>query len=114
MICKRCVYVDEEKNVLSGIYCTEDNDKDDFIICECCGSIVDPTEVPYKILEDWPDEEDMQDIENEFDNQVGLLRRIEKAMREYQDHYGEVEIQFPLHSMLVHSSEYLTFNPVWN
>lgn len=112
MICKRCVYVDEEKNVLSGIYCTEDNG-DNFIICQCCGSIVDPTEVPYKILEGWPDEEDMQDIENEFDNQIGLLRRIEKAMREYQDRYGEVEIQFPLHSMFVHSNEYLIFNPVW-
>ena len=51
---KRCIYVDDDKQAQSGIYCSN-GDGNDFIICECCGGIVDPSEVQHKVLENWVD-----------------------------------------------------------
>lgn len=50
MECKRCIYVDDDKQAQAGIYCSNE-DGNDFIICECCGSIVDPSEVQYKVFD---------------------------------------------------------------
>lgn len=52
MICKQCVYVDEDKVAHSGIHCIETNG-DNYIICLCCGGLVDPAEVQFKELENW-------------------------------------------------------------
>lgn len=50
MITKQCIFVDEEKLAHSGIHCVEDNG-DNYIICLCCGGIIEPNEVIFKDLE---------------------------------------------------------------
>lgn len=52
MIAKQCIFVDEEKTVHAGIHCIEDNG-DNYIICLCCGGIIDPKEVIFKDFENW-------------------------------------------------------------
>lgn len=54
MIAKQCIFVDGEKTAHAGIHCMEEdvkNSKAKYIICLCCGGIVDPREVIFKDLE---------------------------------------------------------------
>lgn len=115
MECKRCIYVDEDKRVQAGIYCSN-GDGDDFIICECCGSIVDPSEVQHKILENWVDaaSHDMDYLQDKTDEQLAELRRIEELTRLYLEKYGQLEIILPYQKSLVTNTSYVEFNPVWD
>ena len=50
---QQCKFIDDEENILGGIYCKFDNG-DEYIICGCCGGIVDPSEVTVvEIFSDW-------------------------------------------------------------
>ena len=54
MIAKQCIFVDREKTVHAGIYCMEEgvkNSKAEYIICLCCGGIVDPRKVVFKYFQ---------------------------------------------------------------
>ena len=64
MIAKQCIFVDEEKVVHPGIHCVEDNG-DNYIICLCCGGIVDPKEVVLKDFENWMTFDTLEDIAEE-------------------------------------------------
>ena len=112
---KRCIYVDDDKQAQTGIYCSN-GDGNDFIICECCGSIVDPSEVQYKILENWVDaaSHDMDYIQDKVDNQLADLRQIEGLTQRYLEKYGQMEIILPYQKSMVRNTNYIEFNPIWD
>ena len=80
MITKQCIFVDKEKTVYPGIHCTEDNG-DNYIICLCCGGIVDPKEVVFKDFEDWMSLDELDEIAEEKNNELKDLREVESHMR---------------------------------
>ena len=54
MTAKQCNFVDEDGTVCGGILCNSDGNDDKFIICGCCGGIVDPKEVTIvKVYDNW-------------------------------------------------------------
>lgn len=56
MITKQCSFVDEDGTVCGGILCDFVGVDEAFIICGCCGGIVDPKEVTIvKVYDDWVD-----------------------------------------------------------
>lgn len=115
MECKRCIYVDDDKQVQAGIYCSN-GDGNNFIICECCGSIVDPSEVQHKIFENWVDaaSHDMDDIQDKTEEQLADLRQIEELVRHYLEKYGQMEIVLPYQKSMVTNTQYVEFNPIWD
>lgn len=115
MECKRCIYVDDDKQAQAGIYCSN-GDGDDFIICECCGSIVDPSEVQHKIFDDWIDatSHDMDYIQDKTEEQLADLRQIEGLTRHYLETYGQMEIVLPYQKSVVRNTDFVEFNPIWD
>ena len=56
MTAKQCSFVDEDGNVYGGILCDFVGVDEAFIICGCCGGIVDPEEVTIvKTYDNWVD-----------------------------------------------------------
>lgn len=112
---KRCIYVDEDKQAQTGIYCSN-GDGNDFIICECCGSIVDPSEVQHKVLENWVEAAfpDMDDLQDNAEEQLADLRQIEGLTQYYLKKYGQMEIVFPHQKVMVTNTDYIEFNPIWD
>ena len=115
MACKRSIYVDDEKQVQPGIYCSN-GDGNDFIICECCGSIVDPSEVQHKVFENWIDatSHDMDDIQDKTEEQLADLRQIEGLTQHYLEKYGQMEIVLPYQKVMVTKTMFVEFNPIWD
>lgn len=115
MECKRCIYVDDEKRAQPGIYCSN-GDGNDFIICECCGSIVDSSEVQHKIFENWIDatSHDMDDIQDKTEEQLADLRQIEGLTQHYLEKYGQMEIVLPYQKVMVTKTSFVEFNPIWD
>lgn len=93
MICKQCIFVDEEKSVHSGIHCVKDND-DDYIICLCCGGIINSKEVVFRDLENWMSFDELDEIAEEKNDELTDLREAESHIRTYLENYGDVEICF--------------------
>ena len=91
MEAKQCIFVDEEKVVHPGIYCTEDNG-DNYIICLCCGGIVAPNEAIYKTFENWMSFDELSEIAESKDNMLANLRKAESLIREYLVNCGDIEI----------------------
>ena len=112
---KRCIYVDDDKQAQIGIYCSN-GDGNDFIICECCGSIVDPSEVQYKVFENWidPTSQDMDDLQDKTEEQLADLRQIEELTQQYLAKYGQMEIVVPYQSVMVTNTMFIEFNPIWD
>ena len=112
---KRCIYVDDDKQAQTGIYCYN-GDGNDFIICECCGSIVDPSEVQHEVLENWVDvaSHDMDYLLDKTEEQLSDLRQIEELTRLYLEKYGQMEIVFPHQSVKATNIDYVEFNPIWD
>lgn len=115
MEAKRCIYIDDDKQAQTGIYCSNGDDND-FIICECCGSIVDPSEVQYKVLENWVDaaSHDMDYLQSKTDEQLADLRQIEELTQQYLAKYGQIEIVVPYQSVMATNTDYIEFNPIWD
>lgn len=115
MECKRCIYVDEDKQAQAGIYCSN-KDGNDFIICECCGSIVDPSEVQYKVFDNWIDaaSHDMDYIQDKTEEQLADLRQIQGLTRHYLETYGQMEIVLPYQRSMVRNTDFVEFNPIWD
>ena len=115
MECKRCVYVDDDKQAQAGIYCSN-GDGNDFIICECCGSIVDPSEVQHKVLENWVDaaSHDMDYLQDKTEDQLADLRQIEELTQQYLEKYGQMEIVFPHQKVMATNTMFIEFNPIWD
>ncbi len=115
MECKRCIYVDDEKQAQPGIYCSN-GDGNDFIICECCGSIVDPSKVQHKVFENWIDatSHDMDYIQDKTEEQLADLRQIEGLTQHYLEKYGQMEIVLPYQKVMVTKTMFVEFNPIWD
>ena len=115
MEAKRCIYVDDDKQAQTGIYCSN-GDGNDFIICECCGSIVDPSEVQHKVFENWidPTSQDMDDLQDKTDEQLADLRQIEGLTQQYLEKYGQMEIILPYQKSVVTNTMFIEFNPIWD
>ena len=111
----RCIYVDGNKQAQSGIYCSN-GDGNDFIICECCGSIVDPAEVQHKVLENWVDaaSHGMDYLQYKTEEQLADLRQIEGLTQQYLEKYGQMEIVLPHQRVMVTNTDYIEFNPIWD
>ena len=80
MIAKQCIFMDEEKTVHPGIYCT-DNIGDNYIICLCCGGIIDPREVVFKDFESWMSLDELDEIAEEKNDELKDLREAESHIR---------------------------------
>lgn len=94
MITKQCIFVDEEKTVHAGIYCTEEDNNDNYIICLCCGGIVDPKEVVCKTFENWMSFEELNEIAKEKNDDLMDLREAESHIHAYLENCGDIEICF--------------------
>lgn len=92
MIAKQCIFVDEEKTVHAGIYCAEEDNDDNYIICLCCGGIVDPKEVVCKTLENWMSLDELNEVVEEKNDELKDLREAESHIRAYLENYGGIEI----------------------
>ena len=93
MIAKQCIFVDGEKTVYPGIYCTDDNG-DNYIICLCCGGIIDPREVVFKDFENWISLDELDEIAEEENDKLKDLREAESHIRAYLENCGDIEICF--------------------
>lgn len=93
MEAKQCIFVDEEKIVHPGIHCTEDNGAN-YIICLCCGGIIDPKEVVFKDFENWMAFDTLEDIAEEKDRKLMDLRKAENCIRAYLENCGDIKICF--------------------
>ena len=93
MEAKQCIFVDEEKTIHPGIYCTEDNGNS-YIICLCCGGIVDPKETICKVFESWMSFGELSEIAESKDEELTSLRKAESCIREYLAKCGDIEICF--------------------
>lgn len=94
MIAKQCIFVDEEKTVHAGIHCTEEDNSNSYIICLCCGGIIDPNEVVYKTFENWMSLEELNEIAEEKNDNLMDLREAESHIRAYLENCGDIEICF--------------------
>ena len=93
MIAKQCIFIDEEKTVHPGIYCT-DNIGDNYIICLYCGGIIDPKEVNYKIFDNWISFDELDEVAEEKNDELKDLREAESHIRAYLENCGDIEICF--------------------
>ena len=91
MIAKQCIFMDEETTVHPGIHCIEENDYN-YIICLCCGGIIDPREVIFKDFENWMSFDELSDIAAETDTKLKPLREAENNIRAYLENCGGIEI----------------------
>ena len=107
----QCIFVDEEKNVHSGIHCTEDN-CDDYIICLCCGGIIDPEEVITNDLESWVSFDELDEIAAEHNTKIELLREAEENIRTYIENCGDIEICFDEGRQDIHDFQGFEINPL--
>ena len=115
MECKRCIYVDYDKRAQAGIYCSN-GDGNDFISCEYCVSIVDPSEVQHKVLENWVNAAsyDMDYLQDKTEEQLADLRQIEGLTQQYLEKYGQMEIVLPYQKSVVTNTMFIEFNPIWD
>ena len=82
MIAKQCIFMDEGKTVHAGIHCVEDNGAN-YIICLCCGGIIDPGEVVFKDFENWMSLDELDEITEEKNDKLKDLREAESHIRAY-------------------------------
>ena len=97
MIAKQCIFVDREKTVHAGIHCMEEgvkNSKAEYIICLCCGGVVDPRKVVFKDFENWMSFDELDEIAEEKNDELKDLREAESHIRTYLENYGDIEICF--------------------
>ena len=111
MITKQCIFVDEEKTVHPGIYCVEDNG-DNYIICLCCGGIVDPKEVVCKTFENWMSFDELDEIAADSDLRLKPLREAEKNIRAYLASCGDIEVCFDEGCQDIHNFQGFEINPL--
>lgn len=111
MIAKQCIFVDEEKTTHPGIHCVEDNDYN-YIICLCCGGIIDPREVVFKDFEDWMSFDELDDIAVETDIKLKPLREAESNIRTYLENYGDIEICSDKGCQNIHNFQGFEINPL--
>ena len=115
MIAKQCIFVDKEKTIYPGIHCMEEgvkNGKAEYIICLCCGSIVDPKEVVFKDFENWMDFDTLKDIAEENDRELMDLREAERHIRAYLKNCGDIEICFDEGCQDIRSFQGFEINPL--
>lgn len=108
---KQCIFVDEEKVVHPGIHCVED-DGDNYIICLCCGGIVDPKEVVLKDFENWMAFDTLEDIAEEKDRELMDLRKAESHIRAYLENCGDIEICFDGNYQNIRNFQGFEINPL--
>lgn len=111
MVAKQCIFVDDEKYVRSGIYCTEDNG-DSYIICLCCGGIVDPKEVVCKTFENWMAFDELFETAESKDEELINLRDAESYIRSYLANCGDIEICFDEGTQDIRNFQGLEINPL--
>lgn len=111
MVTKQCIFVDEEKIVHSGIHCTEDNG-DNYIICLCCGGIIDPKEAVVKDLENWVSFDELDEIATEYNTKIELLREAEENILAYLENCGDIEICFDKGCQNIRKFQGLEINPL--
>ena len=112
---KQCIFVDEEKIVHAGIHCMEEgvkNSKAEYIICLCCGGIVDPREVVFKDFENWMSLDELDEIAEEKNNELKDLREAESHIRAYLENYGNIEICFDEGCQDIHNFQGFEINPL--
>ena len=111
MIAKQCIFVDEEKTVHPGIHCTEDNG-DNYIICLCCGGIIDPREVVFKDFENWMSLDELDEIAEEKNDELKDLREAESHIRAYLENYGDIKIYFNKNYQDIRNFQKVEINPL--
>ena len=111
MICKQCIFADEEKIIHPGIYCTEDNG-DNYIICLCCGGIVDTKEVVFKDFENWMSFDALNEIVEKKNDELKDLLEAESHIRAYLENYGDIEICFSEGYQDIHNFQGFEINPL--
>lgn len=112
MIAKQCIFVDEEKTVHVGIYCTEEDNGDNYIICLCCGGIVDPKEVVCKTLENWMSFDELNEVVEEKDRKLMDLRKAESYIHAYLENCGGIEICSEKGCQNIYDFKGLEINPL--
>ena len=111
MIAKQCIFVDEEKTVHPGIHCTEDNG-DNYIICLCCGGIIDPSEVVFKDFENWMSLDELDEIAEEKNDELKDLREAESHILAYLENYGDIKIYFNKNYQDIRNFQKVEINPL--
>ena len=48
------------------------------------------------------------------EEQLSALRQIEELTRLYLEKYGQMEIVFPLQTVMVTNTMFIEFNPIWD
>ena len=112
---KQCIFVDEEKTVHAGIHCMEEgvkNSKAEYIICLCCGGIVDPREVVFKDFENWMSLDELDEIAEEENDKLKDLREAESHIRAYLENCGDIEICFDKGCQDIRNFQGLEINPL--
>ena len=108
---KQCIFVDKEKTVYAGIHCVEDNG-DNYIICLCCGGIIDPREVVFKDFENWMSLDELDEIEEEKNDELKDLREAESHIRAYLENCSDIEICFDDGYQDIHNFQGFEINPL--
>ena len=111
MIAKQCIFVDKEKAVHAGIHCVED-DGDNYIICLCCGGIIDHREVVFKDFENWMSLDELDEITEEENDKLKDLRKAESHIRAYLKNYGDIEICFDEGCQDIRNFQGVEINPL--
>ena len=111
MIAKQCIFTDEGKTVHAGIHCVEDNG-DNYIICLCCGSIIDPKEVVFKDFENWTPLDGLDEIAEEKNDELEDLREAESHIRAYLASCGDIEICFDKGCQNIRNFQGFEINPL--
>ena len=115
MIAKQCIFVDGEKTAHAGIHCMEEdvkNSKAKYIICLCCGGIVDPREVIFKDLENWMSLDELDEIAEEENYKLKDLREAESHIRAYLENCGDIEICFDKGCQDIRNFQGFEINPL--
>ena len=108
---KQCIFVDEEKTVHPGIHCVEDNG-DNYIICLCCGGIIDPREVVFKDFESWMSLDELDEIAEEKNDELKDLREAESHILAYLENYGDIKIYFNKNYQDIRNFQKVEINPL--
>ena len=108
---KQCIFVDEEKTVHAGIHCVEDNG-DNYIICLCCGGIIDPSEVVFKDFENWMSLDELDEIAEEKNDELKDLREAESHILAYLENYGDIKIYFNKNYQDIRNFQKVEINPL--
>ena len=111
MVTKQCIFVDDEKIVRPGIYCSEDNG-DNYIICLCCGGIVDPKEAVCKTFENWMSFDELLKIAENKSDVLANLREAESLIREYLENCGDIKICFDEGAQDIRDFQGFEINPL--